>query len=163
MASYSRPDVSSIQEWTGINLPALADSTNEILDLDQFLDSLCDQSEAQVAQYCGESLFDSSALTARQAQSLQEAVANGAGWRFLRHAQTDRTLGTHEPLLMEGSGDIEEVIRSLQATELRLAKLVASGPGIANAQVLSSFTTADQTPADESGSSRQFGRNKVLW
>lgn len=146
MASYKRPDQDEIQSTTGINLAALGLAPDEMNSL---ISELTTKAEAEVAQIVGEARFDSASLTDRQAASLAEAVCNGVGWRFLRSPQVRKATGTHQPLLVESSRAIGDVIEECQIATRNLSRLVAAGGGTENPQVLSGgcvSATVDRCP-----------------
>jgi hypothetical protein len=155
MSSYTAPTQKQIEDWTGVNIGAV--SLDEA-ELGTLISQLIVNAASEVAQIAGESRFDSSSLTARQAASLAEAVACGVASRFLVHPQVCRVTGTHRPLLTEGSQEMGEVADDLGRRSRALARLVANGPATAEAQVRSSSVEAGLAATD-----RKFQRTGDYW
>ena len=154
MPSYSAPTPEQIKTWTGVNVSAVGLTAEQLGTL---LDELLVNAEAEVAQICGESRFDSSGLTERQAATLAEAVACGVGSRFLSAPQVMKATGTQRPLLAERSEEIADTAADLARRSRNLANLIANGPATGNAQVLSSSTRPGRCRPE-----RSFGRGREL-
>lgn len=141
MASYTSPSQQDVQDTTGVNYDALGLVGNELASL---LQKLRKRAEADIAQQVGISTYASSSLETYQVTSLQEAVSYATGWRFLRVCQVRKADGTYEPLLVEDSRDIGEIIASWQEEVERLCELVKSaGAGTVDRQYLTGFSDAD--------------------
>lgn len=141
MASYSAPSQQDIADTTGVNFQALGLDRRGLSGL---LTKLVSRAEADVAQQVSDATFDSSALTARQVTTLQEAVSYAVAWRYLRVCQARLTSGTYEAVLPEGSADMGAVIAAWQEQVRELSETVlASGEGTVDQQYKTGFADSD--------------------
>lgn len=144
MASYSSPSHQDTQDTTGVNYAALGLSRSE---LNALLGKLRARAEADVAQQIGTGTFAGSDLESTQVTLLQEAVCYATARRFLGVCRVRKADGTYEPLLVEDSRSLGEIMDDWDAEVKRLAGLVKSaGEGTADQQYLTGFSDAD-TPA----------------
>ena len=148
MASYEQPLASEIQDWTGVNILATGISETE---LELILDGLLTQAEARAALAITSARFTASDLDTYQANGLKRAVAVITAAYWLRSPQVARATGDHEPLLIETSREIEEVIQSLLGEADDLLAAIAGG----------GKSQDQKSQWAESPHTRQFARDTV--
>lgn len=142
MASYSSPSSTNIQDWTGVNVHVLAQTSTALSTL---LTSLITLAEAETALEVTTGRFTASSLTSYEVSALQQAVAYRVAASFLVAPAVQDATGTEQPLLMDGR-DLLEMRGELLGHGDKLAGLVANGEGTIQQRILTSFssTTEDQ-------------------
>lgn len=123
-SSYTRPTPQQIEDWTGVNIVAIG-ATSQALKTT--LRSLTAQAESHVALTATLARYRSTELESEEATALTRAVALVTAAYWLRSPQVRRTTGDHEPLLVEDSREIEDVIQSLMDEAGSLCMLVSGG------------------------------------
>lgn len=151
MSAYVTPERPLIASTTGINFLALGIDNAE---LGVLIGTLRSRAEADVAGQVTDAFFDSLTLTARQATVLQEAVCYGVAARFLSVCRLKKADGTYEPLLVEDSRSIGEIIKDFMDEQNRLAEVAAGGDGSVIVQIKSSFNS-------DTDAELQFSRGTV--
>jgi len=150
MASYIRPNAAEVVNLTGLN--ALITGSDQTLFL-QALEQRIQDGEDECAAVVGESTFDGSSWTARQARMLSRATAYRTAALALDVPWLQVATGTQEPLLMDPD-EIENVQAALLARAQGLEALVTSGteqrPFAMPAFGSSTFTrsASDRTPSE---------------
>lgn len=137
MASYSSPSSANIQDWTGVNVHVLAQTSTALTTL---LTSLITLAEAETALEVTSSRFTSTGLSSYEVSALQQAVAYRVAASFLVAPAVQDATGTEQPLLMDGR-DLLEMRGELLGHGDKLAILVANGEGSIENRILTSFSS----------------------
>lgn len=122
--------------------------------LEEVIQRVIPQAEAQTALAVGETTYDSTALSARQATALQLAVIYRTGALVLTEPMIRKVLGTHEPLDAEDSDSLAGVLNGLTMKAREMEGLVQTGtatrPFARPAVSSSTFTrgTTDRSPSE---------------
>src|SRR5512146_2465 len=104
MASVVLPDTAAVRRLCGIS----EDLTGEtVAAFDSRLMAFVADADARVAMPVGESVYDGTSWTARQASALGSVVGYRAGALFLRDVLVRKATGLQEPLNQEESERIE--------------------------------------------------------
>lgn len=151
MASVTSPSTTTTIRLCGLSR-YVTDETQALFETR--LTSFIADAAGDVAMDVGESAYDGSGWSTREAAALANAVAYRAGALFLLDPEVRKLLGVQQPLLMEDAESVAAVAERLDARADRIIGLATAGTSVTPyaAPVVSASTFAvsstDRLPSE---------------
>lgn len=141
--TYDSPTTQDIADTTGVNLHALGLDQDE---LDALLATLLRRGEADIALQVTGNRFRSNGLSEDEVSILQEAVCWAVAVRWLGVCAVRKGTGTFQPLRVEDSRDLSQLMTDFTVNYVRLAGLVVGTEGPESQDYYSSHATGRPAP-----------------
>lgn len=169
---YVSPTSNDVIAVTSVNSAALG-LDSDPTGFSSLMATLISRAEAEVGRRLGVTLAGTLFESGDVMSLAQEAVCYRVGARYLRRCAAEKGEGTFQPLLVETSKSIDEIVDDFKADARDLESLIGKGGGVATSQVGDDFDTPSVSPCIGShtdgcvppldGDERYFVRGRAEW